>query len=101
MFRHANAGRVMRRLLAAPAPPAAAAANAHGTRGLSTFVAPLLGGASRRAALTGARAAAGMRGGRTLTPSSLLPTCAAGLSSRPASTFLTAGAHTRPLLSST
>mmetsp|Transcript_21943 Transcript_21943/g.54319 ORF Transcript_21943/g.54319 Transcript_21943/m.54319 type:complete len:965 (-) Transcript_21943:384-3278(-) len=84
MFRNANTGgRALRRLLASPS--AATASNAT-TRGISCMATGLASPAIRRAALTGARYATK---GRTLTPSSLLPPCAAGLSSRPASTFLT------------
>ena len=91
MLRNANnaGGRALRRLLSRAAGGNPTAASSSSSRGISSLIAPVAASSSvRRAALTGARAA-GALGGRALAPSSLLPPCAAGLSSRPASTFLT------------
>ena len=76
-------GRALRRLLARPAASAPSASS----RGVATMsmIAPVAA-QGRRAALAAARGRYGL--GRALMPSTLLPPCAAGLSSRSASTFL-------------
>lgn len=91
MLRNANSGgRALRRLLARAGGSSNPAPIVSSSRGICSLIAPVAASASvRRAALTGARAAAVRVGSRALAPSSLLPPCAAGLSSRPASTFLT------------
>ena len=82
MLRNVN-GRALRRLLARPAASAPSASS----RGVATMsmIAPVAA-QGRRAALAAARGRYGL--GRALMPSTLLPPCAAGLSSRSASTFL-------------